>query len=60
MQSPSPLPTHFLDKQSPWNSFSPLPARASNVRAARSNLCLRVTADRLREGGPLAAAALST
>lgn len=37
-----------------------LPARASNVRAAKSNLCLLVTADRLLEGGPLAEAALST
>lgn len=60
MLSPSPPSYYFLDKQSPWNSFSPLPARASNVRAAKSNLCLRVTAERLREGGPLAAAALST
>lgn len=59
MQSPSLPPIHFSAKQSPWNSFSPLPARASKVLAAKSNLCLRVTAERLREGGA-AAAALST
>lgn len=53
-------PLHLLDKQNPGSLLEHLPARASSVRAAKSNLCLLVTDDRLLDGGPLAEAALST
>ena len=36
-----------------------LPALASNVRAAKSNLCLLVTAERPLAGGPLPEAVFS-